>query len=112
MLISLSRYHYAYIIILTSLCLHYCIILLTLLCLHYSAYIIVLTLFYFYLSLFRLYLVFQEMRIAGVEPDAAVYNTLINACAGKMIDNDCIYITTSINISIYLSLIISIYSIY
>jgi len=28
--------------------------------------------------------VFQEMRIAGVEPDAAVYNTLINACAGKL----------------------------
>ena len=49
------------------------------------------------------------MRIAGVEPDAAVYNTLINACAGKMIDNDCIHLTTSINISIYLSLIISIY---
>jgi leucine-rich PPR motif-containing protein len=33
-------------------------------------------------ELFRLYLVFQEMRIAGVSLDAAVFNTLINACAG------------------------------
>jgi pentatricopeptide repeat protein len=33
-------------------------------------------------ELFRLYLVFQEMRVAGVHLDAAVYNTLINACAG------------------------------
>jgi pentatricopeptide repeat protein len=33
-------------------------------------------------ALFRLYLIFQEMKINGVEPDAAVYNTLINACAG------------------------------
>jgi len=33
-------------------------------------------------ELFRLYLVFQEMRVAGVRLDAAVYNTLINACAG------------------------------
>ena len=32
-------------------------------------------------ELFRLYLVFQEMRIAGVQADAATYNTLINACA-------------------------------
>lgn len=85
--------------------------------LDYSAYIIMLILLCSHYTIFiclfsRLYLVFQEMRIAGVEPDAAVYNTLINACAGEMIDNDCIYITTSINISIYLSLIISIYSIY
>ena len=49
------------------------------------------------------------MRISGVEPDAAVYNTLINACAGKMIDNDCIHLTTSINISIYLSINLNIY---
>jgi pentatricopeptide repeat protein len=33
-------------------------------------------------ELFRLYLVFQEMRMAGIQPDAAIYNTLINACAG------------------------------
>ena len=33
-------------------------------------------------ELFRLYLVFQEMRTSGVQADAAVYNTLINACAG------------------------------
>lgn len=33
-------------------------------------------------ALFRLYLIFQEMKINGVRPDAAVYNTLINACAG------------------------------
>lgn len=32
-------------------------------------------------ELFRLYLVFQEMRFAGVKADAAVYNTLVNACA-------------------------------
>jgi len=32
-------------------------------------------------ELFRLYLVFQEMRIAGVKPDTPAYNTLINACA-------------------------------
>ena len=32
-------------------------------------------------ELFRLYLVFQEMRVAGVQADAATYNTLINACA-------------------------------
>lgn len=31
--------------------------------------------------LFRLYLVFQEMRASGVQPDTAAYNTLINACA-------------------------------
>jgi len=31
--------------------------------------------------LFRLYLVFQEMRASGVQPDTAIYNTLINACA-------------------------------
>jgi len=32
-------------------------------------------------ELFRLYLVFQEMRVSGVQIDAATYNTLINACA-------------------------------
>jgi len=32
-------------------------------------------------ELFRLYLVFQEMRDSGVNIDAATYNTLINACA-------------------------------
>jgi pentatricopeptide repeat protein len=33
-------------------------------------------------ELFRLYLIFQEMKTAGVSPDEGVYNTLINACAG------------------------------
>jgi len=33
-------------------------------------------------ELFRLYLVFQEMRTAGIQPDAATYNTLIHACTG------------------------------
>jgi pentatricopeptide repeat protein len=33
-------------------------------------------------ELFRLYLVFQEMRIVGAVADVAAYNTLINACAG------------------------------
>lgn len=33
-------------------------------------------------ELFRLYLVVQEMRKSGVQADTAVYNTLINACAG------------------------------
>jgi len=32
-------------------------------------------------ELFRLYLVLQEMRIAGIQVDTATYNTLINACA-------------------------------
>jgi pentatricopeptide repeat protein len=32
-------------------------------------------------ELFRLFLVFQEMRVSGVQIDAATYNTLINACA-------------------------------
>lgn len=32
-------------------------------------------------ELFRLFLVFQEMRVSGVNIDAATYNTLINACA-------------------------------
>jgi pentatricopeptide repeat protein len=32
-------------------------------------------------ELFRLYLVFQEMRDSGINIDAATYNTLINACA-------------------------------
>lgn len=34
-----------------------------------------------FVNFFRLYLVFQEMRAAGIQPDAVVYNTLINACA-------------------------------
>lgn len=33
-------------------------------------------------SLFRLYLVFQEMRDSGVQPDRVAYNMLLNACAG------------------------------
>ena len=32
-------------------------------------------------ELFRLYLVFQEMGMGGVEADTSTYNTLINACA-------------------------------
>jgi pentatricopeptide repeat protein len=32
-------------------------------------------------ALYRLYLLFREMKVRGVAPDAAVYNTLINACA-------------------------------
>ena len=32
-------------------------------------------------ELFRLYLIFQEMKIAGIQADTAIYNTLINACA-------------------------------
>jgi pentatricopeptide repeat protein len=32
-------------------------------------------------DLFRLYLIFQEMKIAGIQADTAIYNTLINACA-------------------------------
>ena len=36
----------------------------------------------FFFADISLYLVFQEMKIAGVQPDTAVYNTLINACAG------------------------------
>ena len=32
-------------------------------------------------GLFRLYLVLQEMKIAGIQADTATYNTLINACA-------------------------------
>ena len=35
-------------------------------------------------ELFKLYLVFQEMKIGGVQVDTAVYNTLINACAGSI----------------------------
>ena len=39
-------------------------------------------------ELFRLYLVFQEMRDSGVQPDIVAYNMLINACAGAgAIDN-------------------------
>ena len=34
-----------------------------------------------YDELFRLYLVFQEMRASGIKPDTGVFNTLINACA-------------------------------
>lgn len=33
-------------------------------------------------ELFRLYLVFQDMSMEGVEADTSTYNTLINACAG------------------------------
>lgn len=33
-------------------------------------------------ELFRLYLVFQDMGMEGVEADTSTYNTLINACAG------------------------------
>jgi pentatricopeptide repeat protein len=33
-------------------------------------------------ELFRLYLVFQEMKMNGIQADTAIYNTLINACAG------------------------------
>lgn len=33
-------------------------------------------------DLFRLYLVFQEMRDSGVQPDIVAYNMLINAAAG------------------------------
>ena len=32
-------------------------------------------------ELFRLYLVYQEMEMSGVEADTSTYNTLINACA-------------------------------
>jgi len=32
-------------------------------------------------ELFRLYLVFQDMRISGAQPDTSTYNTLINSCA-------------------------------
>jgi pentatricopeptide repeat protein len=34
-----------------------------------------------HVALFRLYLIFQDMKVHGYTPDAAVYNTLINACA-------------------------------